>query len=228
MARKHQLSGIYQVMPVREKSGEDLSNAAIYGTPDFRLNMDEYVLLPTLEEVFINLVPDVTPLSRQNRTNLIIASVNPAISLFPPLLMVDQVPIFSMEQFLSISPSEISHIDVITDVYLRGDMRYGGIINLWTHEGNMAGIDLPEYSFFIDYHALSPQVNLASERYSLPDHQPDTRNTLLWMPGLRLDRSVPMPVSFHAPDYPGDYAIIYQGWDEEGNLVTAESCFTVE
>jgi len=228
MARKHQLSGIYSDIQVREDPEEDRSKIPIYGTPDFRLNLDDYILLPTLEEVFINLVPDITPLSRPNRTDLTIASVNPGISLFPPLLMVDQVPIFSMEQFLSISPSEISHIDVITDVYLRGDMRFGGIINLWTREGNMAGIDLPEYSFFIDYHALTPLPGSSPGRGSSPDRLPDTRNTLLWMPGLLLERSVPRSVSFVAPDYPGDYVIIYQGWDEQGQAVSAESIISIE
>ncbi len=228
MARKHQLSGIYSDIQVREDPEEDRSKIPIYGTPDFRLNLDDYILLPTLEEVFINLVPDITPLSRPNRTDLTIASVNPGISLFPPLLMVDQVPIFSMEQFLSISPSEISHIDVITDVYVRGDMRFGGIINLWTREGNMAGIDLPEYSFFIDYHALTPLPGSSPGRGSSPDRLPDTRNTLLWMPGLLLERSVPRSVSFVAPDYPGDYVIIYQGWDEQGQAVSAESIISIE
>ena len=228
MARKHQLSGIFGDTTAGEKPGGVLPKEPIYGTPDFRLNMDEYVLLPTLEEVFISLVPDVTPLIRRNRTELTIASVNPAISLFPPLIMIDQVPIFSLEKFLSVSPGKISHIDVVNDVYLRGDLRFGGVINLWSVEGNMAGIDLPEQSFFIDYHSLTPLPNTLSKRHSSIDHLPDTRNTLLWLPGLQLEPTPPATISFVAPDYPGEYVVIFRGWDEEGRLVSAESIFTVE
>jgi len=117
---------------------------------------------------------------------------------------------------------------VITDVYLRGDLRFGGIINLATPQGNMAGIDLPEQSFFIDYLALTPQLHSPYEGNSSPARFPDTRNTLLWVPKLQLERSVPSTVSFVLPDYPGEYAIIYRGWDEQGQLLISESFISVE
>lgn len=228
MARKVQLSRLYEEPLGGKEEAEDKAVIPFYGTPDFRLILDDYVLLPTLEEVFINLVPDVTPLIRRNRTELLISSVNPAISLFPPLLMIDQVPLFSMEQFLSISPGKISHIDVVNDVYLRGDMRYGGIINLWSLEGSMAGIDLPENSFFIDYHALYPRPEEPDDGYSPADHRPDTRNTILWMPDIQLERSASQQFSFPAPDYPGEYVIVFRGWDEAGQALISEVSISIK
>jgi hypothetical protein len=228
MARKQQLSGIFLEPGTGEQAEKVLPKVAFYGSPDFSLDLDEYVLLPTLEEVFINLVKDITPIVRRNKTELLIASLNPAISMFPPLLMIDQVPIFSMEQFLSISPRKISHIDLINDVFVRGDMRFGGIINLWSKEGNMAGIDLPEHSFFIDYLALTPNTDVAREGNSATEKLPDTRNTLLWMPDVKLEDQVVRSISLMAPDYPGEYVVIYRGWDEQGRLVSAESRFVVE
>jgi len=228
MARKLQLSGIYMEGLPLTGFAEALDSVPFYGSPGFTLTMDEYVLLPTMEEVFINLVPGVTPLTRRNKTDLMIASDNPAMSMFPPLIMIDQVPLFSMEQFLSVSPGKISHIDVVNDVYLKGDQRFGGIINLRSRERNMAGIDLPDHSFFFDFEALYPQRDSPADRTLSKDKMPDTRNTLLWMPEMQIDGSGPLSLSFVAPDYPGEYVVLFRGWDEKGNSISAESRITVE
>jgi len=228
MARKYQLSEIYlEPDPAADQTALN-DPVPFYGTPDFSLNMEDYVLLPTLEEVFLNLVPSVTPLRRRNRTDLLIASANPAISLFPPLVMIDQVPLFSMEQFLSVPPGKLSHIDVITDVYLKGDMRYGGIINLRTGEGNLAGIDLPDHSFFIDFKCLYPPAQSLTDRMEAGDQIPDTRNTILWMPDVQIEGSRPLPIFFRAPDYPGEYVVLFRGWDAKGEYVSAETSFLME
>lgn len=228
MARKLQLSRIYRESNPSEEYAEALDPVPFYGSPGFTLIMDEYVLLPTMEEVFINLVPGVTPLTRRNKTDLIISSDNPAMSMFPPLIMIDQVPLFSMEQFLSVPPDKISYIDVVNDVYLKGDQRFGGIINLRSRDGNMAGIDLPDYSFFIDFEALYPGLENLPDSNSSGDQVPDTRNTLLWMPELQMDGSGPLSFSFAGPDYPGDYVVLFQGWNEQGQPVSAESFITIE
>jgi hypothetical protein len=228
MARRQQLSGIYlEELPPEDAEGGE-APVPFYGTPNFSLDMDEYVLLPTLEEVLINLVPAVTPVSRRNRTDLLISSENPALGLFPPLIMIDEVPMFSMDRFFSVPTSKISRIDVVTDVYLKGNMRYGGIINLRSREGNMAGIDLPENSFFIDYEAIYPHREQLPAEAGDRGNWPDTRNTLLWAPGIRLDGPGSRAFEFMAPEVPGTYAVVFRGWDEAGRSVSAETRIIVQ
>lgn len=227
MARKHQLSLIYRNNPSVQVQQDQAEVVPFYGDPDFMLNMDDYVLLPTMEEVFINLVPGVTPLIRRNRTMLLMESINPAISMFPQLIMIDQVPLFSTEQFLSVSPAKISRIDVVDDVFIKGDMRFGGIINLHSREQDMAGIDLGDNSFFIDFQAMYPREVPLKTGSSPYDRMPDMRNTLLWIPELVLEGSESLSVSFIAPDYPGEYVALFQGWNELGELVFAEFSITI-
>jgi hypothetical protein len=97
MARNVQLSRIYQEKSLLTEKDPVAEVPPFYGKPTFSVDMDRYVLLPTLNEVFLNLVPGVTPVKRRNRNSLHIDSENPTLSLFDPLIMVDQVPVFDLE-----------------------------------------------------------------------------------------------------------------------------------
>jgi hypothetical protein len=87
----------------------------------------------------------------------------------------------------------------------------------------MAGIDLPGNSFFIDYLAMYPQPSDKHELVSPNDQIPDTRNTLLWIPELKVQKGTPFKFSFTAPDYPGEYVVLFRGEDESGELVSVET-----
>jgi len=227
MARNVQLSGMYGHADTLRDTIPDSRALTFYGTPTRSVDLDQYVLLPTLREVFINFVPDVTPHTRKGKTTLQIDSENPSFSLYESLVMVDQVPIFDMEQFMSLSPAKIKQIDVIEDVYVRGDLRYAGMVNLISRDRDMAGIDLPDNSYFIDYMGLQHLVPANLESVSPDDRIPDMRNTFLWLPDYKLDKGSPARISFLAPDYPGEYVVLFRGRNEKGELIKVESSFEV-
>ncbi len=228
MARNVQLSGIYRgpsLLAVKDTMAE---TPPFYGKPTLTVDMDRYVLLPTLNEVFLNLVPGVTPVKRRNRNSLEIDSENPALSMFDPLIMVDQVPVFDLETFLSISPAKIKRVDVVEDVYVKGDMRFGGLINLVSRDRDMAGIDLPDRSFFIDYLAMHPTSGAKKDAVQGGDRVPDTRNTLLWLPHMEWEEASARNITFTAPDYPGEYVVLFRGLGPGGELLWAETTFLVK
>ncbi|TFH23418.1 MAG: hypothetical protein E4H10_12190 [Bacteroidia bacterium] len=225
MARNVQLAGIYQDATSLVGKDSAAKEFPFYGSPTLSVDMDHYVLLPTLEEVFLNLVSSVTPVTRRKRNSLQIESENPTLSLFEPLVMVDQVPVFDMNKFMSVSPAKIKGIDVIEDVYVKGDLRFGGLINLISWDGDMAGIDLPGNSFFIDYQAMHPPAKKDMDQVSENDRMPDTRNTLLWLPDVVLEKSSPISISFNAPMYPGEYVVLFRGQGPGGELFVAETSF---
>ena len=156
-----------------------------------------------------------------------IESENPSLSLYESLVMVDQVPVLDMEQFMSLSPAKIKQIDVVEDVYVKGDLRFGGIINLYSRDRDMAGIDLPENSFFIDYLAMQPAFQPLQETLTRDDQIPDMRNTFLWEPNFILRKGSRAEISFIAPDYPGEYVVLFRGRSDMGEPVMAETTFKV-
>jgi hypothetical protein len=227
MARNVQLSGLYRQADTLLNHNVAEEAYSFYGTPTRAVDLDEYVLLPTLREVFLNFVPGVTPVTRKGRTSLFIESENPSLSLYESLVMIDQVPVLDVERFMSLSPAKIKQIDVVEDVYVKGDLRFGGVINLQSRDRDMAGIDLPDNSFFIDYLAMQPVILPKLENVSPDDRLPDMRNTLLWQPDFTLKRKSPSTISFIAPDYPGEFVVLFRGYSDQGELVLAETTFRV-
>lgn len=227
MARKVQLRRIYSRADSLQICRITGNQVPFYGSPTFSLQMDDFVLLPTLEEVLINLVPSVTPFTRKKRTFLLIEGVNPTLTMFDPLIMIDQVPFFNLEKFMTVSTDKIDKIDVVNEIYLKGDLRFGGIVNLRSREKDMAGIDLPGNSFFFDFQAMYPSHVGVKEIVSKKDQMPDTRNTLLWIPELQVEQGNPESFSFTAPDYPGEYVVLFRGLDDQGEPVSAETRIVV-
>jgi hypothetical protein len=228
MARNVQLSGIYGQADTLINQASDDGASTFYGTPTRSVDLDQYVLLPTLREVFLNLVPGVTPITRKKRTSLLIESENPSLSLYESLVMVDQVPVLDVERFMSLPPAKIKQIDVIEDVYVKGELRFGGVINMRSMDGDMAGVDLPGNSFFIDYLAMQPAVQQQELTRSKEDQIPDMRNTILWLPDTRLQKGSSTGITFNAPDYPGEYVVLFRGISDKGEPVVAETTFKVQ
>jgi hypothetical protein len=199
-----------------------------YGRPEISVKMDEFVNLPNLEEVIGNLIPRTFVTRSSGDVNFMITSENPMISMFPPLILIDHIPVFDMEVIMAIPPSKIDHIDVIPEVYILGDVKYGGILSFTSRQGDLASIKLPEGSYFFDYAAYEPSLIPQGARYSGLAKIPDTRNTFFWADHLELRGNTPHHISFQAPTVPGSYVILFRGLGSDGNIVYGLNYFDVE
>ncbi len=199
-----------------------------YGKPEISIKLDEFVSLPNMEEVIENLIPLTYVIQRGGKADFLIKSDNPMISLYRPLILIDHIPVFDMDVVLALPPSKIDRIEVIREVYILGDVKFGGIICFTSRQGDLAGMKLPEGSYFFDYTTLHPPLLQLDPRYSGGSRIPDTRNTLLWMHDLELQKSNSSKVSFQAASIPGNYLILFRGVSSNGEIVHGMNCFRVE
>jgi len=228
MAIQMQIAEAFRIDKSNKTSEESLEPVPFYGYSVHTTKMDDYITLPTLEEVFINMVPDVFVQKRKNRTALKIVSENRTTGMYDPLVLIDYIPVFDIETLVATSPKKILRIDVIKNVYIKGDMNYGGIISIISRKGDMAGIDLPSDSYFFDYQALK-KGDPAAERQAVPgDRIPDTRNTLLWIPNLVLEKQTTSSVTFKAPEITGEYVVLVRGMVGSREVQTAFARFIVK
>jgi hypothetical protein len=226
MVLNMQFSNVYkgvQTNPSPE-SGKD-SIVPFYGKPTSTINLNEFIDLPTMNEVFVNLVPDVFVFYDKGEPYLkIYSSYN--ISIFPLLILIDKIPVFDYKAIFSIDPKRLERIEVVNDVYVRGGLMYGGMIFLTSRQGDMAAVDLPEGSYFFDYQAFhpgDPQV-----QYTSSERIPDTRNTLLWIDKISLDTDEMKTLQFTASSQIGDYIVLVRGVSPLGEIVYGMSIFKVE
>ena len=230
LALHMQLQGTYLADSSINNAGLTKGSESIpfYGTPEISVRIDEYVNLPNLEEVIQNLIPKTFVIRREGEVHFLIKSENPMISMFPPLILIDHIPVFDMDVIMAIPPSKLDHIEVIPEVYVLGEVKYGGIISFTSREGDLASIRLPEGSYFFDYLAFQPASIPQGARYSGPGKIPDTRNTLFWMDQLELHKGNVQKVSFQAASVPGSYLILFRGVSSDGDIVYGMEHFRVE
>jgi hypothetical protein len=223
-----QFSRVYGTAVKHSVDSLQNESQAFYGSRVQRLYMDDYVNLPTLEEVFINLVPNVDVLRKKGESYLRITSENSAIGIYPPLILIDHISVFDQKALLALPPEKIDRIDLINEVYLKGSVAFGGLLAIYSKGGDMAGIDLPEGGYFFDFLSFSPEVEAHVALPSPGDRIPDLRNTILWVTDLKVRKDQPGELRFSAPDTPGDYVVLVRAVAPDGELWSASSLFSVE
>jgi hypothetical protein len=206
----------------------DTLKGPFYGSRVQLIDLDDYVTLPLMEEVFINLVTNVNVVRTRGESRLVIQSENSAMGYYDPLILIDYIPVFDHRAVMTLDTRDFVRIEVIGDIYLKGNIVFGGIISLHTREGNMAGIDLPDGSYFFDFISLQRPVPEAKSGSVEGDRIPDLRNTVLWMEDMLFDPGSTREVTFRAPDAPGEYVVLVRSAISSGVIFSAQSRFSVQ
>lgn len=223
-----QFGSAIQEFKERDSVGHANDNPRIffYGRPSKSIRIDDYIKLPSLEEYFNDVIPEVSVRRRNNRKQFIIHGNNTELNIFDPLVMIDGVAIFDMDAVLKISPRHLVQIDIVTAPYIRGNVIFGGIINIISKEDNFGYVELPSSGLLFEYNMFTPGMQSKIDRTVTSKHIPDVRNTLYWVGKVDLsDRS---GHRFRTNDVSGDYEIKLMGFTEEGKYIESTSTFFVE
>lgn len=150
--------------------------------------LDDYTRFPTMEEVFVEIIPQVK-LRRRGGEPHIYVLIPPSVSDGIPrwgdaVVMVDGVPVPDQRLIESYDPAIVKTIEVYPCRYRLGSAVFDGVVNLVTFDGRMPGLLLPDYIRIYGFHGCSiPRVFEGSE-------------TLLWSPlvDIPAGASVSVPV----------------------------------
>jgi hypothetical protein len=226
MAVNVQLKSYFNEDSISDTQNNQDQDQVFYGKPTEILYIDNYIQLPTLEEYFNELVTLVKVRKRQGEKYFRVLGTQSGLIDFDPLILVDLVAIDDPSKVLAISPTNISRIEVVNVLYVKGDQTYGGIINIITKNGDFGGIDLPSSGVFINYGFLADSSHYPGI-YPVSLHYPDSRNTLYWEPQLRLNKNNSSKVSFTVSDTPGKYLIVLNGINSKGKTFRQASTIEV-
>lgn len=203
-----------------------------YGRPDIELRMADYIQLPVMEEVFNELLPDVSLKRKKEDVAVeIIRRDVGGLAVTEPCLMVDGVVVKDAALFTGIDPEAVEKIDVIRETYVSGDYRFPGIINVITKSGDFSVVSQPPYMSRIKYRVIDPVPAFPKPDYSNAEtratREPDYRNTLLWDPGHSAGQSG-KPVTLTTSDNAGDYLLQLEGIMPDGRIVSLRRVIRVE
>jgi hypothetical protein len=231
-----QIEKVYRSDKIRDSlyAREDSVKTTFYGNPSTILYIDEYIELPTVEEVLFELVPEV--IARKRKDNIFInvtdnITYHPDLAIFEPLVLLDHIPVQNLENLLKLSPSKISRIEVVNEIFYKGTRRYGGIISIFSRRGDIAGIDLPENSMFFDYKTFTEQVKDFTPNYDQSKGElniPDYRNCLYWNPEVTPGNNMKASLEFYTSDRKGQYMVLIRGISEDRKIIEGKCLFRVE
>lgn len=224
-----QLGGKYIEVDSSLQSKQDISTA-FYGIPTTIIYEKDFIELIDLKEFFYELVYSVSVGYLKRKPYLIINGQTSLVS-YPPLILMDNIPVANDEKLLETPCRKIERIEVINKGYVVGDNMYSGIISIFSENKDMAGLESTKNSHFFSYQLYS------NNDYSVPDYSittnrstaADRRNLLYWQPQLQLSREDTTKVSFYTSDAPGHYVVCLRGLDSENNsTVYGKAIFTVK
>jgi hypothetical protein len=198
-----------------------IDTVAFYGKPDLVFPFDEYVRFNSMEEVLREFVARVNVRKRDKRTILPVwNSLTETFFEGNPLVFLDGLPIFEMEQLMKYNPLKIKNLEVVTRPYFLGNRSFEGILNFQTYQGTLPNYPLNAQTMIVDYEGLQKQRIFYGPSYKngTTSPLPDFREVLSWSPDLTTDKNGLTNVQFYASDVAGKFVAVLQGLNSEGQL----------
>jgi hypothetical protein len=204
-----------------------------YGKADSSYSFRKFIDLPAFEEYFVEIFSRTKIVKDENGKKIKVSySDNSAELNLSPLLLVDGIPVFDVNRFLSISPSDIDKVEIINNNYILGETVYGGIISVFTKKKNFAGVIDTKNLTFSEFKGYSEKNKFTIISY--PDEmaynsrKADFRNTLYWNPEVKTDENGEADISFYTSDEKGKFLITIEGVGARGETGSKKIILDVE
>ncbi|MEA3460962.1 MAG: hypothetical protein U9R49_03715, partial [Bacteroidota bacterium] len=177
--------------------------------------VSDYIELSDLREFIYEIIPQVSVNSSSDGSSLSIQGPS-CMEIYPPLVLMDNVPVANNEEFLNIPSNRIERIEVLNRAYMVGNIRYSGIFSVYSGKKDMAGITQEGERHFFNLRLLDETVPLHKHETKPNETSlPDIRNLLLWDPEIELTDEGWCSIHFTTPDSPGIYVLTLRGLGPE-------------
>jgi hypothetical protein len=222
---------LYETMFVNQQLGRKFGKTAImketisplpapFNNEAISVYLKDYITLKNMEEIFIEIIPYTRFKKRKDKMIFSVYDIETNFEYQDPLILLDNIPYYNVGEISRIHPSKVDNIKIINRTYIYGDHFLQGIVMIETNTDNFAGAKAPQGSNFLNFQGITPGVTFPETDYSKHDDinykLPDFRNTLYWNPNMIIDREG-NSLNFYSSDHCGEYDILVQGYDENGN-----------
>ncbi len=203
--------------------------APFYGRPLSTTYVKEYIELIDLREFFFELVQPVL-VNYNDQGPYLALNTQGSMALYPPLVLMDNIPVENGGRLLEIPSARVSRIEVINKGYLVNNRRYSGIISIFSENRDMAGLEMEEKRHFFNFSFFQEQQEDRFPEYvqaTTGSTVPDLRNLLCWETGFQLTPGEAGQLHFFTCDAPGTYEVVVMHIGEDGKAVCGRSEFEV-
>jgi hypothetical protein len=200
---------------------QGVDSGSFYSEPDETYLLDNYTRFQTMEEVIREYVMSANVTIKQNKFQLrLVNKPERAFFKYPPLILIDGVPFFDVNELFHQDPSKIKRIELVNKRYALGFQYFEGILNATTFNGDLNGILLNPRVTVLDYPGIPEQREFYSPAYETEEQinspVPDFRTLLYWTPDVKTDIQHQKTISFYTSDQPGKYVFVIMGLTTNG------------
>lgn len=205
---------------------------SFYKEPDLEIKLSDYIDLPTMEEVFHELVPGVALRKVGDKPGFVFVNeLTGERRSVPGAVFLDGVILDDPSVIATMDPDLIERIEVVRRDYQLGNMILRGFISIFSREADMCGIEYPNNGIRISQRLFTHPVLPSNREYEsseqISDRIPDFRNRLWWSAGSIDSNSGEIEFSFYTSDYTSSYRIILQGLTDLGTPFVYTKVFRV-
>jgi hypothetical protein len=213
----------------RDITSIDNTRTSFYGVPDNSYLLDDFTRFPVMEEVMREYVYGVYPRKKDGSFYFKVLNLPQNLTMNEdPLVLLDGVPIFDIDQLMSLDPLKIKRIDVIKRRYGYGALVAHGIVSFYSYEGDLAGYELPSSTLQFNYESMQVNKQFFSPNHHESDKRiPDFRNQLYWGETVLHPDTNKVTIDFFTSDIQGTYRIVVHGLSNQGAAGSIEQFFEV-
>ena len=191
-----------------ERIDPGIKSDDIYYKTGHTIILDEYIPFPVMEEVFIEIVPQVTIKHIKGEVVIRVYS-NEYMKNFNhmPIFFIDGIPTFNQDFVLDLDPNDVERIEVLQSAEITRPagslLGNNGIIAIYTKNGVFSSTDLPEnqiMEFEGYYNAREFYSPIYGDPREIDRSKPDLRSLIYWEPLLLTDSDGKASVSFYNTD----------------------------
>lgn len=199
-----------------------------YGAPNMQIDPEDYIDLPSFEEICRELLPGVRLMKKKKVYDFDI--FNPASRKFlpnEPILLLDGVPIQDKEYIINYPPDQIDFIETVNRRTYYGNVRLDGVLAIYTKQEKAYEDALSGKAHFTTLPYYTPSAPFSSPD-SLTKSLPDFRTLLYWKPNITLHSDNTPSFSFTTSDELGQYEVVVQGLTKKGESFYESTIFEVQ
>ena len=202
--------------------------SSFYGIPTSTYYLDDYTRFPVMEEVLREYVYGVFVRKREGKFALLVLDQKRNVAMEEsPLILLDGVPVFDIEELMKLDPTKLKRIEVVKNKYQYGPQLVSGIVAFYSYEQDMADFPIDESTLRANYNSVQRHKEFYQPQIS-DRNFPDFRNQLLWNPYLSFDREKNKILSFTSSEVKGLHRVVIKGITDKGVAGSAIHEFIVE
>ncbi|WP_216849052.1 hypothetical protein [Pedobacter sp. L105] len=221
-----QVMNIYSGNHIRKFSDQVVDSTAFYGKPSSVYKLDDFTRFTTMEEDLREYVKEDNIVKTKGKFHIKVLS-GVGFLFGDPLVLLDGIPVFSMDKVMTVDPLKVKKLEVMPFSYYYGPSAEQGVFSFTTYKGDLGGVELDPHAVVLDYEGLqlnrefySPVYDTAAQAAS---RIPDFRNLLYWSPEINTEDAV----SFYTSDRAGKYVGVIQGITANGDAGSEYFTFEV-